>query len=56
MKAKSYKTIDEVGSALGFSRGRVAISKMKTKLKKSIIKEAKSMGLSASDLAADVEI
>lgn len=51
MKTKSYKTIDELGKALGVSSDRVGISKMKTKLKKSIIKEAKSMGLSAADLA-----
>jgi len=51
MKTKRYKTIDEFGKDLGISPDRVGISKMKTKLKKTIIKEAQLRELSASDLA-----
>ena len=52
MKAKRYKTIDELGEDLGVSSDRVGISKMKTKLKKKIIKEAEIKGLSAADLGS----
>ncbi|MGE3608284.1 MAG: helix-turn-helix domain-containing protein [Bacteriovoracaceae bacterium] len=51
MKTKRYKTIDELGKDLRVAPERVGISKMKTKLKKRIIQEAESKGLSAAELA-----
>lgn len=51
MKAKRYKSIDEIGKDLGVAPERVGIAKMKTKLKKRIIQEAKTKELSAAELA-----
>jgi len=51
MKAKRYKSIDELGKDLGVSPDRIGISKMKTKLKKRIIQETESKELSAAELA-----
>lgn len=51
MKAKRYKSIDVLGKDLGVAPDRVGISKMKTKLKKRIIQETESKGLSAAELA-----
>ncbi len=51
MKAKRYKSIDELGKDFGVAPERIGISKMKTKLKKRIIQETKSKGLSAAELA-----
>lgn len=51
MKSKRYKSISELGKDLGVSDDRIAITKMKTKLKKRIIQESQSKGLSAAELA-----
>jgi predicted XRE-type DNA-binding protein len=51
MKAKRYKSIDELGKDLGVAPDRVGISKMKTKLKKRIILETELKGFSAAELA-----
>jgi DNA-binding Xre family transcriptional regulator len=51
MKMKRYKSVDELGKDLGVSSERVGISKMKTKLKKRIIRDAEYRKLSAADLA-----
>jgi predicted XRE-type DNA-binding protein len=51
MKAKRYKSISALGKDLGVSDDRIAITKMKTKLKKRIIQESQSKGLSAAELA-----
>lgn len=51
MTNKRYKTVDELGHALGVSPERIKIAKMKTQLKKIIIKEARAKDFSASSLA-----
>lgn len=52
MKLHKYKNIDEFGEALGIPKERIAISKMKTQLKKRIIQEAEDKNLSAAEIAA----
>ncbi len=50
-KAKRYGTLNDFGASVGMSSEQVAISKMKTKIKKTIIIEAKKRCFSATDLA-----
>ena len=51
MKAKRYKTIEDFGKDLGVTSDRILISKMKTTLKKRIIKEAEARELTCVELA-----
>ena len=51
MKMKRYKNINDLGKDLGVSPERINISKLKTKLKKRIIKVATEKGISPSELA-----
>ncbi len=51
MKAKRYKSIDDLGKDFGIAPDRIGISKMKTKLKKRIIQETEARGFSAAELA-----
>ncbi|MBI2519517.1 MAG: XRE family transcriptional regulator [Bdellovibrio sp.] len=51
MKMKRYKTIEEFGKDLGVTSDRVLISKMKTTLKKRIIKETEVRELTCAELA-----
>lgn len=51
MKMKKYKTIDELGKDLGIASERIEVTKIKTKLKKRIIQEAKFRNLTAIEIS-----
>ena len=51
MTQKRYTNLSDLGKDLGIAPERVAISKMKTKLKKRIIQEVKDKNLTAAQLS-----
>ena len=51
MKQKIYTDLNDLGKDLGIAPERIAISKMKTQLKKRILQEVDSQALTAGQLA-----
>ena len=51
MKSKTYKKIENFGKDLELSKEQIEISKIKTKIKKSIQRKAQKLGFSMSEIS-----